>query len=46
VPAFTPASLRGTWDEIILANKAHHTQAAVRALVPHLSADGTHGARS
>lgn len=40
VPAFTPAGLRGTWDEVILATKAHHTEAAVRALVPHLSVDG------
>ncbi len=40
VPAFTPETLRGTWDEIILATKAHHTEAAVRALAPHLSADG------
>jgi 2-dehydropantoate 2-reductase len=40
VPAFTPASLSGTWDEIILATKAHHTEAAVRTLVPHLSAEG------
>jgi 2-dehydropantoate 2-reductase len=38
--AFTPETLRGTWDEIILATKAHHTEAAVRALVPHLSAEG------
>ena len=40
VPAFTPETLRGTWDEIILATKAHHTEAAVRALAPHLSANG------
>jgi 2-dehydropantoate 2-reductase len=40
VPGFTPETLRGTWDEIILATKAHHTEAAVRALVPHLSAEG------
>jgi 2-dehydropantoate 2-reductase len=40
VPAFTPHALSGTWDEIILATKAHHTGAAVRALLPHLGADG------
>jgi len=40
VPAFTPQALTGTWDEIILATKAHHTDAAVRALRPHLTADG------
>ena len=41
VPACTPAALGGVWDEIILATKAHHTDAAVRALAPHLS-DGGH----
>jgi 2-dehydropantoate 2-reductase len=40
VPAFTPQRLSGTWDEIILATKAHHTDVAVRALLPHLSAGG------
>ena len=40
VPAFTPAALSGQWDTILLATKAHHTGAAVRALQPHLSADG------
>jgi 2-dehydropantoate 2-reductase len=40
VPAFTPQALSGTWDEIILATKAHHTGAAVRALLPHLAAGG------
>jgi 2-dehydropantoate 2-reductase len=40
VPAFTPQTLGGTWDEIILATKAHHTAAACRALLPHLSAGG------
>ena len=39
-PAFTPESLRGTWDTIILATKAHHTESAARALAPHLSDDG------
>ena len=38
--AFTPETLTGTWDEIILATKAHHTAAASRALLPHLAAAG------
>jgi 2-dehydropantoate 2-reductase len=40
VPAFTPATLKGTWDTIMLCTKAHHTEAATRALLPHLSAAG------
>lgn len=40
VPAFTPELVRGTWDTIIVATKAHHTDAAVRALLPHLSDSG------
>jgi 2-dehydropantoate 2-reductase len=40
VPAFTPEALAGSWDAIVLATKAHHTGAAARALVPHLTADG------
>lgn len=40
VPAFTPHTLVGAWDEIILATKAHHTAVAVRALLPHLTAGG------
>src|SRR5438094_3159079 len=39
-PAFTPASLVGEWDTIVLATKAHHTDVATRALLPHLSAVG------
>ncbi len=39
-PAFTTESVTGTWDNIILATKAHHTEAATRALLPHLSASG------
>jgi len=39
-PAFTPETLAGTWDTIVLATKAHHTEAASRALLPHLSATG------
>ena len=40
VPASTPQTLSGTWDEIILATKAHHTESAVRALLPHLTTGG------
>lgn len=40
MPAFTPDTLHGTWDTIILATKAHHTAAAVRGLLPHLSPVG------
>ena len=39
-PAFTPDQVRGDWDSVILATKAHHTESAVRALAPHVSADG------
>jgi 2-dehydropantoate 2-reductase len=38
--AFTPDTLSGTWDTIILATKAHHTPAAARALLPHLDPAG------
>jgi 2-dehydropantoate 2-reductase len=38
--AFTPEVLRGTWDLVLLAVKAHHTEAATRMLAPHLAADG------
>jgi len=40
VPAFTPETVVGEWDNIILATKAHHTDIAARTLLPHLSADG------
>ena len=40
VPACTPESLDGTWETIVLATKAQHTQAAVHALRPHLSDAG------
>jgi 2-dehydropantoate 2-reductase len=40
VRALTPATVRGTWDTIMLATKAHHTEGATRALLPHLSAHG------
>ncbi len=38
VAAFTPGTLKGTWDTIVLATKAQHTEAATRALLPHLGA--------
>lgn len=40
VPAFTPDSLDGAWDTIILATKAQHTVTAARALLPHLTQGG------
>jgi len=40
LPAFIPDTLRGTWDTIILATKAHHTETAARALRPHLTPAG------
>ncbi|MEP6590425.1 MAG: 2-dehydropantoate 2-reductase [Gemmatimonadota bacterium] len=40
LPAFTPDTVRGEWDTIVLGTKAHHTESAVRALLPHLTADG------
>lgn len=40
LPAFTPDTVRGEWDTIVLATKAHHTEAAARALSPHLTATG------
>ena len=43
-PAFLaadlPTDLSGTWPRIFLAVKAHHTESATRALVPHLAQDG------
>jgi len=38
--AFTPGTLSGRWDTIMLATKAHHTEAAAQALLPHLSSGG------
>lgn len=39
-PAFTPDALQGEWPAIVLATKAQHTEAAARALAPHLSPEG------
>jgi 2-dehydropantoate 2-reductase len=36
-PALTPDTLSGTWDTIVLATKAQHTEVATRALLPHLA---------
>jgi 2-dehydropantoate 2-reductase len=40
MPAFTPDAVTGEWRTVILATKAHHTEGAARALLPHLSRDG------
>jgi 2-dehydropantoate 2-reductase len=40
VPAFTPDTLAGQWERIILATKAQHTEAATQALHSHLSDTG------
>lgn len=39
-PAFLPADLQGLFDTIFLCVKALHTDAAARALAPHLATDG------
>lgn len=38
--AFSPDEVTGTYDRIILAVKAHHTDAALDQLLPHLSEQG------
>jgi len=40
LPASTPSSVIGPWDTVVLATKAHHTEAATRALLPHLAEGG------
>jgi 2-dehydropantoate 2-reductase len=40
VPAFLPTDITGTWQRICLAVKAQDTEAATRALTPHLAQDG------
>jgi 2-dehydropantoate 2-reductase len=40
VPSVTPDAVRGTWRRVVLAVKAHATEAALDALLPHLAADG------
>jgi len=39
-PALLPAEVAGAWPRIFLCVKAHHTEDACRALLPHLAADG------
>lgn len=39
-PAFLPDALSGTWQRVFLCVKAHDTDAACRALLPHLAPDG------
>ena len=38
--AFTPDAVTGEWEAVMLATKAHHTEAAVLALRPHLAPSG------
>ena len=38
--AVTPNELTGTYDRIVLAVKAHHTEAALAQLLPHLAPGG------
>jgi len=40
VRAFTPGGLSGQFERVVLAVKAQDTEAATRALAPHLSPDG------
>jgi 2-dehydropantoate 2-reductase len=40
LPARPPGRLTGSWDTIILATKAQHTEVAARALLPHLTPAG------
>jgi 2-dehydropantoate 2-reductase len=39
-PAFTPAELKGVWRRVFLCVKAQDTEAATRAILPHLAQDG------
>ncbi len=39
-PAFLPEEVTGQFDRVFLCVKALHTEAATRALAPHLAADG------
>lgn len=38
--AQTPTTLTGTYRQVILAVKAHHTRQAMQMLMPHLASDG------
>jgi len=39
-PALLPPEVTNTWPRIFLCVKAHHTEDACRALLPHLAIDG------
>ncbi len=39
-PALLPTEVTGSWPRIFLCVKAHHTEDACRALLPHLAPDG------
>ena len=39
-PALLPSEVTGAWPRIFLCVKAHHTEDACRALLPHLAPDG------
>ena len=39
-PAFAPDGIGGSWSQVFLCVKAHHTEEATRALAPHLARDG------
>ncbi|MFN8570869.1 MAG: 2-dehydropantoate 2-reductase [Gemmatimonadaceae bacterium] len=39
-PSFTPETVTGQWETIVLATKAQHTEQATRALAPHLAPSG------
>ncbi len=40
LPAFTPDEVTGTYETVILAVKAHHTEGALDMLAPHLAPGG------
>ncbi len=40
VPTITPDQVKGEWPIIVLAVKAHATEAALAMLAPHLAPDG------
>ena len=40
VRAVTPEAVEGSYERVVLAVKAHHTEEATRQLLPHLAPDG------
>ena len=38
--AFTPKTVTGVFDRVLLCVKAHHTQGVIRSIIPHVAADG------